>query len=533
MKPKGRHMTRIIPAMIMLGLACLLSVREASAQKIDTTTNRVQPTMSVANAMKHIGTLVPRKVGEVKSEQVSVASQSARRSPMWLKQATIYQVWPRSFSREGTLKGVTAKMPYIADLGASIVYLTPINRMSTDSRPEFLSQRMRWSPSTKSSEYKNPYRIADYAAVDPEFGTEADLTELVAEAHKLGLKVIIDIVFFHCGPDNVLLERPGFIKRTPDGKPVLGQWKFPALNYESRELRDYLIGVLVHWVRDVKIDGFRCDVAQMVPLDFWEEAREALDKINPDVVMLSESDRPKQLIKAFNMSYNFPYYYEALEPAFRKGVSATLIRTCWEKMYSLFPSGTLFLHFSGHHGRDPADVVFGVDGAAATAVLNFTLDGIPCVYNGQEFGDTTLNDIMAKVPLRWDLAEVNRLELRTAGGAARLAFYKKLFEMRRRESALTSGELIWLDSDVADDVVTFLRKQGDEEVIVSVNLRNVNRKVSLTLPRDGVYASILPNSGPYSSPKGDISPKSWAPAKGQLSLAAFGFFVGKKQMDQR
>ncbi len=471
-------------------------------------------------------TLLSSPCGPLAAEKSSPGSQPARRSPEWLKQATIYQVWPRSFSREGTLKAITARLPYIADLGASIVYLTPINRMSTDPRPEHWSQRMRWSPSTRSSECKNPYRIADYDAIDPEFGTEEDLRELVDSAHKVGLKVMMDIVFFHCGPDSVLLERPGFVKRTADGKPVLGRWGFPALNYESSELRDYLIGVLVHWVRDVKVDGFRCDVAGAVPIDFWEAARVALDKVNPEVIMLSEADSPSHLLKAFDISYNFPYYYSALEPAMRSGESATLIRTHWERMQAAFPVGAKFLHFSGHHGRDPADVVFGVDGAAATAVLNFTIDGIPCVFNGQEFGDATLNDIMAKVPIRFDLAEVNRAELRTAGGAPRLAFYKQLFELRGREPALTSGELVWLDSDAADDVVAFLRKHGDDEILVAVNLRNVKRKVSLTPPRDGVYASILPNPGPYN--KGGISPKSWSPAQGPLALGALDFFVGKK-----
>lgn len=473
-----------------------------------------------------LGTLAVSACG---AEGPSLASQRARPSPAWLRRATIYQVWPRSFSREGTLKAVTAKVPYIADLGASIIYLTPINRMSTDPRPEFVSNRMRWSPSTAPSQYKNPYRISDYGAVDPEFGTEGDLRELAATAHQHGLKVILDIVLFHCGPDSALLDRPGFVKRTPDGKPMLGQWKFPALNYESRELRDYLIGILVHWVRDVKLDGFRCDVAGAVPLDFWDEVRAALDKVNPETIMLAEADVPKHHLQVFDISYNFPYYYQALEPAMRGGEPATLVRTRWEEQRAKFPAGSLFLHFSGHHGRDPADVVFGVDGAAATAVLNFTLDGIPCVFNGQEFGDATLNDIMAHVPIRWDLADVDRGEVRTACGGPRLEFYKNLFRMRKDEPALTAGELVWLSNSVPDDVVTFLRKQGDQEIVVAVNLRNAVRSVSFDAPRRGTYQSILRDPGiPLRGVKAASAPKSWTPADGPLKLGPFGYFVGKR-----
>ena len=140
-----------------------------------------------------------------------VAAQNARPAPDFLDGSIIYQIWMRSFTPEGTLVATTSHLPYIADLGATIVYLSPLNVHGYPSV---------FGPST-------PYEIKDYDMIDPEYGSEADLKELVSQAHKLGLKVIMDIVYAHSANDNVLLNRPGFYKRTPDGKLIMSRWKTP------------------------------------------------------------------------------------------------------------------------------------------------------------------------------------------------------------------------------------------------------------------------------------------------------------------
>lgn len=137
-----------------------------------------------------------------------LASVEARRGPDFLSRAVIYQVWMRSFTPERRLAAVARKLPYIADLGASIVYLSPIQEMS------------------QLNGFTNPYRIKDYDRVDPEYGGEDDLRALVIEAHRLKLKVIMDIVYFHTAPDNVLITKhPEWYKYTPDGKIQLGPWR--------------------------------------------------------------------------------------------------------------------------------------------------------------------------------------------------------------------------------------------------------------------------------------------------------------------
>ena len=162
--------------------------------------------------------------------------KKARKSTERLSRSVIYQISLRAFTPEGTLKAARVHLSEIAAMGADIVYLCPICLQDDDPRQEF------WSPRQKKyGNPHNPYRIKDYYAVDPEYGTENDLREFVAEAHRLGMRVMMDIVFYHCGPTAVFInEHPDYVVRNPDGSIALGTYAFPLLNYESQELREYL-----------------------------------------------------------------------------------------------------------------------------------------------------------------------------------------------------------------------------------------------------------------------------------------------------
>ena len=127
---------------------------------------------------------------------------------------------------------------------------------------------------------RNPYRIKDYYAVDPEYGTDADLQAFVDAAHALEMKVLLDMVYLHCGPGAVFIEkRPHFVKRGASGEIVNEAWSFPGLNFESGELREYLWTNMAYWVCRFGVDGYRLDVGDGIPLDFWVEARRRLDAI--------------------------------------------------------------------------------------------------------------------------------------------------------------------------------------------------------------------------------------------------------------
>jgi glycosidase len=435
-----------------------------------------------------------------------VAAQHARNAPDFMNRSVIYQIWLRSFTPEGTLYATTAHLPYIADLGATIIYVSPPNVHGYPSV---------FGPST-------PYEIKDYDRIDPEYGSEADLKTLVSEAHKLGLKVIMDIVFAHSANDNVLLNKPGFYQRTPDGALIMSRWRTPMPDYTNLRVREYFRNNMLHWVRDVGLDGFRADVAGGVPTDFWDEARDAMDKVNPNVVMLAEADVPEHQLKAFDISYNFPYY-AALTSVVVNGESAERIRQQWQKAKDSFPRGARFLHLNDNHDRNRAAVVFGEKAALATSVLNFTLDGIPFLYNGEEVGDTTAPQQQSHVAIRWDIWKPESQRRTSIAGQqnAKLRIYKQIIQMRREEAALTSGELTWVDNSNLDGVVSFIRKKGNEEILVLINLTNRIARIQVDVPASN-YAQardLLKNR---------TLPASLSPDKFSCQLGAFDYVVAKR-----
>jgi cyclomaltodextrinase / maltogenic alpha-amylase / neopullulanase len=438
-------------------------------------------------------------VGTAFAEDLSFGSREARQVPSWLHSASIYELWLNAFSKEGNLRGAIPGLTRIADLGATIVYLGPIAKRSANPKA-------------------SPYSIADYNEIDPEAGTAQDLHDFVAEAHKLHLKVMLDIVYYHTAPDNVMMQKdPGFFVKTEDGKIARGFWPQPLPDFNKPEVRKYLVESLVHWVRDLNIDGFRCDVGGGIPDFFWVEARKALDKVNPQVILLSESDRPDDQLEAFDINYNFSYYL-ALRSVLHDGAPAVSVRKNWETMHTTMPREARLLHFSDNHDWPRAVMLFGEKGATAAAVLNFTLDGIPFIYNGQEVDDPTATAWRKLAPIRWT-DEGNPADRKSIEET--LNFYKKLFAMRASEPALTSGSVIWIDNDQPDSVLSFLRRQGNAEVLVIINLSNRNVHVTIDLPVMDYYSVqnlLSPEKAWFSLYSGRVS----------ADLGAFGYIVGKK-----
>jgi len=241
-------------------------------------------------------------------------------------------------------------------------------------------------------------------------------------------------------------------------------------DFTNPEVRKYFIGNLVYWVKEFGVDAFRCDVSGGVPLTFWEQARDALDQVNRDVVLLSENDMPEEQLKAFDISYGYPYYFHVLRDVMTLGDSATRIRQGWEKQRAIFPVGSRFLHFNDNHDQPRAVLEFGTRGALATSVLDFTLDGIPFLFMGQEFADANDLGVGPKFPRKREPGR--EMDKHTAGLYAQYDVYKRLFQLRKDEPALNSGSLAWIDNTEPDSVLSFLRKQGDDEILVIVNLSN-------------------------------------------------------------
>ncbi len=374
--------------------------------------------------------------GVLLGQNLSFSSREARPVPAWMSKTIIYELWLDAFSKEGTLRGAIPGLQHVADLGPTAIYLSPIAKRSH-------------TPGA------SPYNIADYNAIDPQYGDEA-LHDFVSAAHKLGFKVMLDIVYYHSAPDSVTMSIPGFFVKTEDGKIARGFWPQPLPDFGNPQVRRHLIDSLVHWVRDFGVDGFRCDVGAGVPVSFWEEARRNLDNVNPEVILLSEADRPDDQLKAFDINYNFVYYL-TMRSVFRDGKPAIGLRENWEETKKTMPQGARLLHYSDNHDWRRAVLEFGEKGALAASTLNFTLDGIPFLYNGQEVGDCTSTHWITQAPINWS-QRGNGTDQKALEET--LTKYKALFEARRRYPALTSGEVIWINNTEPDSVLSFLRKKG-------------------------------------------------------------------------
>lgn len=438
-------------------------------------------------------------IGSSFAQNLSFGSREARPVPEWLYRSSIYELWLPAFSKEGTLRGAIPGLQHIADLGATIVYLGPIAKYSA-------------APNA------SPYSVADYNEIDPQVGTAQDLRDFVSAAHRLHLKVMLDIVYYHTAPDNIMMkDNPAFFVKTQDGEIARGFWPQPLPDYKNPQVRKYLIDSLVHWVRDFKVDGFRCDVGAGVPISFWDEARKALDKVNPEVILLSESDRPDDQLQAFDINYNFQYYL-TLVSVVRDGAPALKLRENWEKTNSIMPRGARLLHYTDNHDWPRSILQFGEKGAMAATVLDFTLDGIPFIYNGQEVGDPSATEWRKRSPIRWsgpgngnDEKSIEKTQEQ----------YKKLFAMRASEPALTSGSVVWINNTEPDSVLSFLRKKGNAEILVILNLSNRDVHVTIDLPVMDTYRVqnlLTPGETWFQLYSGRVS----------ADLGAFGYIVCKK-----
>ena len=323
------------------------------------------------------------------------SKEHARTSQEWVKDAVIYEIFPRQYSARGDFNSITADLDRLDNLGVTVLWLMPVHPIGQ---------------AKKKGTVGSPYAVRDFYAVNPDYGTADDLKRLVAEAHKRKMKVIIDIVANHTAWDSVMMKNPAFYTKNAKGEiiPPVPDWADVAdLSYDNPELRKYIIDVLKFWIRDFDLDGFRCDVAGFIPTDFWETARTEVDKIKPDTIWLAEWESPDLLVKAFDLDYSWANH-AALTEVLHGAKPASRIREVWEADKAKMPKGSLRMRFSDNHDERRAIARFGEKGALAAQALAFTLDGVPMFYNGMENGDTTESGAPAlfeKLPIFWQIAE--------------------------------------------------------------------------------------------------------------------------------
>lgn len=441
----------------------------------------------------------------------NVSKLPARATRDWVRDGVVYEIYPRAFSPAGDFNGVTARLDQLKELGVNVLWLMPIHPLGQEK---------------KKGTIGSPYAVRDYYGINPDYGTKEDFKKLISESHRRGMKVIIDIVANHTSWDNVMMKNPEFYERDASGRITYPHdWSDVAeLNYRNPQLRQYMTDMLKYWVREFDLDGFRCDVAEEVPTDFWENSRAELDKIKPDIVMLAEGHKAELLLKAFDFDYSWPIH-SALTHVLQGQGRASDLRAEWEKEFREWPRGSLHLRFSDNHDERRAIARFGEPGALAASALMFTLDGVPLLYNGMEVGDTTESGAPAlfeKLPIFWPIAD-RRPEFPR--------FYKQMMALRRSSTALRRGSLEWLPNSDEARVLTFARRTTNEEVVVAINLSNRPFFGSMEVANGGAYEDVSPDVGaplPPDAPAPERAARKRSVGLPALSLDAWGYRIFRR-----
>lgn len=429
-------------------------------------------------------------------QQRDFSKENARTSQDWVKDAVIYEIFPRQYSTKGDFNSITKDLDRLQNLGVTVLWIMPIHPIGKLKAKGTIG---------------SPYAVQDFYAINPDYGTSGDLKRLISEAQKRGMKVIIDIVANHTSWDSVMMKIKGFHTTNEKGEiiPPVPDWADVAdLNYNNPELRKYMIEMLKMWVRDYNLDGFRCDVAGFVPTDFWETARAEVDKIKPNTIWLAEWESPDLLVKAFDLDYSWNMH-ASLYSVLQGRDPATKIRQTWESDKAKMPKNSIRMRFSDNHDEERAIARFGEKGALAGQALAFTLDGVPMFYNGMEVGDTTDSGAPAlfeKLPINWGFVE-RRQEFPK--------FYKSMIDLRKNNIALRRGDLTWLKNSDENRIVTFMRKNGTQEILVAINM--TSSPFFGSVEASGNFEDITPNL------------ENTQVGLPSLSLEGFGFRIFRKK----
>lgn len=368
----------------------------------------------------------------------------------WSKNATIYEVNIRQYTPEGTFNAFAAHLPRLKKMGVDVLWLMPIFPVGEKNRKGSLGSY---------------YAVRDYKGVNPEFGSAEDFRNLVKKAHELGMKVILDWVANHSSPDNVWLDQCRQHWYTLDSagyvQPTLGTdwWDVADLNYNNQEMRSEMISSLQYWVKEYNIDGYRCDVADFVPTDFWNEARVALDTIKP-VFMLAEAENPNHHLKAFDMSYAWEFHH--IMNKISKG-ELTLIAIHDYFTKNRFKPADYRMQFTSNHDENSwngTETERFEKKRFLFAVLASTIEGMPLVYSGQESDFNRRLKFFDKDQIDW-------------GNFALNDFYTKLLQLNRTNEALWNGQFggqVQFDSSESNEhVLVYVREKNGSKVVVVLN----------------------------------------------------------------
>lgn len=379
----------------------------------------------------------------------SVFSQTIDGHPAWAMQGNIYEVNVRQYTKKGTFKAFAKNLDRLKEMGVQTLWFMPINPISKVDRKGSLGSY---------------YAVSNYTAVNPEFGTIKDFKKLVSEAHKQGMKVIIDWVPNHTGADNVWIKRhPDFYVKDKTGKPAVAfDWNDTRqLNYKNTVMQDSMINAMKYWVSATNIDGFRCDVAWNVPAAFWKKCIPQLNRMK-ELFWLAEGDKTYLHPSGFDATYPWEMFHVMglVAKGVRPATSLDSVKAKYDKVY---PRNALELYFTSNHDENSWNKAdFGIfPGASHAPFAVFTMTmphSIPLIYSGQE--EPVLRSIKF-----FDKDNMNM------GKYDREKFYKILLNLRRFNTQFAANASFRkVNVGDAKAVYAYVRQLGDKKALVILNL---------------------------------------------------------------
>ena len=376
--------------------------------------------------------------------------------PDWANNASIYEVNVRQYTPQGTFKAFEKSLPRLKNMGVKILWVMPIYPIGELNRKGALGSY---------------YAVKDYQKVNPEFGTLNDFKDLVTKAHSMGFKIILDWVANHSAPDNYLTkEHPEWYTHDSTGKiiPPVAYWTDVAdFNYDQKGLWNYQIESMKFWIKNADVDGFRCDVAMMVPLEFWKQVRTELDKTKK-VFMLAEAEGPEFNRNGFDMTYGWELL-NLMNSTAKGEKHAGDIAAYIKKTDSLYRKNDYHMYFTSNHDENSWNgSEFERMGEAVPCfnALCFTLPGMPLIYSGQESAISYRLKFFDKDSIAWGDYKAEK-------------FYKTLVALKTENPELWNGadggELKLYDTG-NKDVLAFTRTKAGKQIFVVLNLSKTSQK---------------------------------------------------------
>ncbi|WP_419874227.1 alpha-amylase family glycosyl hydrolase [Candidatus Pristimantibacillus sp. PTI5] len=378
-------------------------------------------------------------------------------SPEWLKKAVIYELHLRAFNDNG-FNGLADKMDYLKELGVNTLWIMPFHEVGEEKR---------------IGEYGDPYAVKDYYSIDGSYGKAEELKALIAKAHANGMKVIMDWVMNRGSVDHILTKyHPEYFTRNESNEvyyEVPNRDYFAGLNFNSREMRAYVMKAMAYWIAEFDFDGFRLDDSDITPFDFLSEIRQELHKVKDDIVLISQSYDEYHHLESCNLTYDGSLRLAIKDLADRKITRIDFIRMYNSYKYS-FPKGALRMRWLEEKECTRIWAFLGEEVAMPAASILMTVEGVPFIMMGQEFNERTLNtwtSLFEDYQLDW-----------THFDEKMFRHYKSLIHLRTNHAAFWNGELQFIPHS-EEMVLSYIRRNEKEELLIVVNLSGNPLTVSL------------------------------------------------------